>query len=811
MDLVFMSAALPLTKTFVFKNDQYAVSPYPQVSKLTSHHEQPTTLAEFETTLRTHSLRGHCLFNGALQRPIVDESRAGLTRKGSDRHWLVFDFDKVPGTSHVDIVSRFLPAECQNVSYIVQHSASMWRTDTTKWSGHIYMLLATPSHEADLRRYFEYLNFTIPALKEALCLTDSGMGLHWPLDRSAAYDSKLIYIAPPRCRGFKPTLDESTAIALVKKRNPALKIPAFTPIDRSHMDDLVHTLRERKGLPRLNLATKPFEDGEIMMQAEGGYITDVRPMGGHYIKFNLNGGDSLGYWIDLNNPSIIKNFKGEPWLMTEQVDPEFYDSLRRQAKKAVGKPPLNAGASVFAFYATNHDSRITIGLHDPMANELRLNQANETSARAWLAEFGCFEKKSLPHLDIVFDPQTDVVYVPGMQQINTFKPSPYMAQGKQKIFPSALNEIPRTIDRVLRSLLGAPSDQVYRHFVNWLAYIFTTRQKSQTAWVFSGRTGTGKGSFIRFILRPLFGNQNVHTEQFTALGHQFNGFLENKLFVVFEEADTRIVPNSAELMAKLRHWITDSPISIRRMGVDHYDAPSYTNFILMANERTSVAVTGDDRRFNFAERQETKLDFTANEMMILHSGAELEAFADVLHRWPVDEVAVTQIVETQTRKDVHEATTSINGLIAEAVMRGDLQWLIDHMPSEQENLSDIRGGVSLLKYYKQCIDEWVTAARIKKPILVREEQLFTIFRTLIPDPRYFQDSPTWRKRHYKSLGLDLDKQVRIPGKWGERARGLLIDWRMPEIIPDGTFVMPVEQHETVVPIRRPRGRPRKET
>src|SRR5690606_16401235 len=114
------------------------------------------------------------------------ESRAGKTAN-TPRSWVVFDFDKVEGTTHEEVVEKYLPAECQNVSYVAQLSSSMWRPDTTTWSGHIFMLLKSETAELRVRQWFEHLNFTVPALATQLKLSDSLQALHWPLDRTVAY------------------------------------------------------------------------------------------------------------------------------------------------------------------------------------------------------------------------------------------------------------------------------------------------------------------------------------------------------------------------------------------------------------------------------------------------------------------------------------------------------------------------------------------------------------------------------------------------------------------------------------------------
>lgn len=783
MQVVFLGARLPLTKTIACSDGAYTVAPYPHVSNITSYHESIDSLQALHAQLVAHAKAAHCFFNGQLQHPLEGESRRGKTLKGAPRHIVVFDFDKVDATGHADVVKRYLPPECQQVSYIAQPSASMYIPTTRTWSGHIFMLLKEPSNEQRLREWFEYLNYTIPTLHDALQLTDSGVALHWPLDRSAAYDSKLIYIAPPRVHGFTPELNASTAIQLIKKKQPYLAIPRFEAVSRTRISDTINRLRKDAGFEELDLKTRAFEDGEILVKAEPGIITDVKPMGDHYIKFNLNGGDSMGYWIDLRNPAVIKNFKGEPWLKTSDVDEKFYKALSKTAARVIMRPPPEEGTEVLAFYATNQNSRVKIGTVKPLSHEVTVNNSTETAARAWLAEFGIIQAGLLPHLDLIFDPTSDIQYVPGSTYLNSFTPSPYMRAEKSKAAASSTAEIPPLTRRVLESMLGDPTPEILSHFINWLAYIFQTRQKTETAWMISGRTGTGKGTFVKFILRPLFGSQNVQNVQFTALKKDFNGFLENALFVVFEECDTKAVDNVHELQAKLRHYITDSPIQIRKMQTDHFDAPSFTNFLFFANDRAPVVITSDDRRFNVTERQEKQIFFSPNELIALKDGAELEAFADVLARWKVDELAVHKVIQTQARQDMHEATTTINQQIADAIMAGDLQFFIDRTPSKHEAEADFYGRFSPLTMFNEKIDAFIDAATKKRALVLKDHDIFPLFRTLIADSRYFQDSKTWRMRHYKSLGLNLDGRHRHPDDWKKTERGLLVQWKMPAELP----------------------------
>lgn len=757
-------------------NGVLASTPYPYVSKVTSHHEQANDISSFFLLLKKHASLGHCLFGGQLNKPLKAESRAGQTTKDV-KHWVCFDFDGVEASSHEEVVKNYLPRELHNVSYIAQLSASMFKPDQQKWSGHIFMMLAKPAEEKAVKQWMESLNFSNPALLGQISLTDSEQALHWPLDRTVASNSKLIFIAPPKCYNFKP--DVVDPIKLIKKAKKDFLLPAFQPIDQETVRQKINELRRARGLDEMGYKLTAFEGEWVLSEGAECHVHDIKTSGDHFIRFNLNGGDSYAYFIDLRKPELVRNFKGEPYLKTEEVAPDLWKSLRKVAPRAVAKQALEENVEVLAFYATNQSSAVKIGSYDEATRDLVLHNSGERAAKAWQSEYGLVNQGMLPHMDLVFDPQCDVQYVSGSTQINTFKATKYMLQTPTSTEVSTLADIPPLLDKVLRSMLGSPTDEVYIHFVNWIAYIFQNRKKTGTAWVLSGTEGTGKGTFVKYILAPIFGPALVKTVQFGLLNQEFNDFLENVLFIVFDEADANAVDNSSALMAKLRHWITDDPITIRKMRTDPYPAPSFCNALLLSNKQTPVITSNADRRFNFGERQDQRLFFTPNEMTQLQVGAHLERFSDVLRRWPVDETkATTEIVDTVARATVHEATSSINQLIADAITKGDLQFFIDRMPSENESIADFHNRFNPIHLFRGDLDKYLDAAAKGQKILLEDENLFVLFRTLIPDVRYFQDSKTWRKRHYKALGLDVDRQHRAPG--GQRKRGVMVEWQVPE-------------------------------
>jgi len=774
-----MGAALPLTKTFAYAEGGFTTTPYPHVSRLSSFTTTIDTLDQFAFALRAHAAKAHCLFNGHLQRPLINESRAQKTLKGVPRDWIVFDFDKVPLDEGESVVERYLPAYAHNVSYVEQISASMFVPDQPFWSGHVFMLLKEACHEELIVQYLEHLNFTTPALEELVSLSKSQMTLHWPLDRSAGYDSKLIYIAPPRCIGFDPVVQPQDAIRVIRKKKPVLDIPSFKPIDRRDISDRVNRLRRELQLDDIDLNTRRFGEHDIFIKTPASTIDSVRAVGDHYLKLNLNGGDSWAYWLDLRNPELIHNFKGEPSLLTKDVDEKFYKSLKAMAPQIVARPPLEEGAEILAFYARNQNSQIKIGTFLPISRQLRIDTTTETAANAWLWSWGMPRKGPLDLFDITFDPANDHQYVPGTRVINMFRPTDFMLQTPTSNKPSTTKELPARINMILRSLLGDPEEDELEHFINWFAFIFRKRRKATTAWVLHGTEGTGKGTFLQFIARPLLGHDAVIEVQPRILDSDFNSHIDNKLLVWIDEASVSAVDNRVAFMDKLGHYVTEETITIHGKGRDAVEKKSYCSIILAGNRRDIAEKRGGDRRYNIAKRQEKRLFINPNDYSALKAGEDLEAFADILLRWPLDEERVRVLLENDASELMHENTVPIGDLIAERIKRGDIAFFVENMPSDNESMNDFRNGLSPLSLYKKLVDDILLQ---RKDVLTFED-LYVLFQTLIPDPRYFQSSPIWRKRYFRGLGLDTAKKVYSKAA-RDSVRGFFSEWQIPaELVP----------------------------
>ena len=89
--------------------------------------------------------------------------------------------------------------------------------------------------------------------------------------------------------------------------------------------------------------------------------------------------------------------------------------------------------------------------------------------------------------------------------INRFIPSKYMAAAQVQ----ETAQIPEGIQRVINHATGGNAE-VFEHFINWLAVLFTTRTMTGSGWILHGTTGTGKGTLFHHIIRPLIGDRYCH-------------------------------------------------------------------------------------------------------------------------------------------------------------------------------------------------------------------------------------------------------------------------------------------------------------
>jgi hypothetical protein len=282
-----------------------------------------------------------------------------------------------------------------------------------------------------------------------------------------------------------------------------------------------------------------------------------------------------------------------------------------------------------------------------------------------------FRPAYIPTWDVVYDFNSlDRIDV-AARRINLFEPTQYMLD--QASFQSGPTPI---VDRILDSISGScPTTRA--HLFNWLAFIWQRRTKTKTAWILHGTTGTGKGLLYNQIMKPLFGAL-AQQRTLDALEDQYNGYMRNCLILFLDESDTDKVKNLQKLVAKAKNWVTEPTLSVREMYVGQIEAANHLNLLFASNRHNPMQIDKNDRRFNVAPRQETRLVLSDDEFAAI--AGELPSFVAKLRDHKVDERAASTALFNEAKQTVQDVTTDAPQDVVDALKEGNLRFFVDLLP-----------------------------------------------------------------------------------------------------------------------------------
>lgn len=675
---------MSLTKTYSKTKSGVTKTPYPFAWEFTSHEEDVLTLSQFEAVLKKHAALGHCALKGTISRPLVKESRAGSTDTSATTEWIVLDLDGLPPT--VEIAGQAQPQTLTvdlllyemglgDISYIVQWSASMG-IENQRLRAHVFMQLDNPMAAPLIKQWLIQKNMEVSFLSKSMGLTKTGNAISWPLDVSACQNDKLIYIAPPTLKGIKDPLSGQPRIQLIRRKADKLNLNS-TPINTTAKNrELTHKriadLRDEAGLPPRKIKYKVVGSQEVMLAPDESVITEMKTERG-FVYFNLNGGDSWAYYHPENNPDYILNFKSEPAYLTKELLPDYWQQL-------TGTGSSTRTSSTGLLYLAFCDRRTGVywrGTYEAVTDVLDINPAkNETQLRHFAKQYGVPIGDFVPEWDLVFDPDDMVRVDPQNRVVNKFQPTSIMLNAGK-----APKTVPPTINKVLTHALGGDRE-IVKHFINWLATIVQTRDRTRTAWVMHGVEGTGKGLLINNIIKPMFGT-HVALRRMEELNEKYNHFMEGSFLVFVDEVQTKALQNEQGVMAKLRNFITEETVPIRQMYANAIEVRNYTNWIFSSNMSDPVSIKRGDRRFNVGKYQPIRLEMTDAEVEKI--AKEVQAFYNYLYDYPADFELAGKVIESNDRETLISISENSIDTVGNAVINGDFHFFIDQLPTDESH------------------------------------------------------------------------------------------------------------------------------
>lgn len=706
--LTFLAAKIPLSKHFALGETRN----YPLVKRFTSveHDVEPSEkgLKEFANYLSLYGNQGYCLYKGQLKRPLVKESRAGMTKTAEPTQLLVIDIDnlniginvtKFDKSSLIDLAESLikeLPAELHDVSYVAQASSSLGMKDG-KVSLHLFFFMDKAVPAPLLKWWLTSLNLTIEYFSQRLALSPVGHALQYVIDRCMAENSRIIYIAPPT---FDKTLSnpfkkDDDRIALVSKSKATApvsnKITKVAPqAIQALVDDAIKKMRKDA-----NLSDKP---ARMKMQKVGhnkeenvltnpdraviryAYHNDVFCYG------NLNDGDSNAYYWPLDNPKWVYNFKDEPTFEMAKVDPEFYKWYMEEFREHIVKD-ANLKPLVFRDFAT--DAYYTVE-YDPVAEQMeRFAIASRQSLDDFCSQYWEPLPNPIPTWDVFFDPTGNGGIDLKNNTLNLFTPTKPMQmrieipEAHQKVeygdASEHLQELTPNIYKLMHHMIGGGEVEL-EHFVNWLAFAFVYRQKTNIAWIMHGIEGTGKGLFYKFVLQELFGKKYTVMKRMQELEDKFDGWREHNLITVVDEFRLSDTTLTSRMYDQIKNMISEPFGTVRYMRANPKEIPLYANYMFFSNNEDAMKLSSTDRRFCLGLRQHVKIDVAYNVPNLIDAVQdELPNFAQFLRTFAIDVNQARVALENQAKLDMRAAANSWVDDFCIALQRGNFTFFLEHV------------------------------------------------------------------------------------------------------------------------------------
>ena len=744
-----LQGKMRLTKAF---NADGTRRNYPMAKRFTSHvkNHLPTE-AGFKERLKDllHAADlGWCMLKGELLAPLVDEPRASKTAKNKRNRSFILDIDGLPidldkvegwkeavkndepqgkkagGLSFIDYDSRhlgrnqimllaehvltLLPVKLQKYSYFIHASSSMGVYGKNIVSMHIEFILDMPMEPSAQKDTLTTWNFGSDALRSSIELSANGMSLRYPLDRTVADNSKLLFIGHPTFEReeHNPIKNEDRIILVLKDQHlvPSTLLRCkLTPDGVTALCvEHVKTLRRALGLnvkktAKHSKVTRGGNSLEFLSNPDRMQF-DIVDDEGDFIHVNVNNGDSAGYYWPKNDPTFVYNFKGEPIFRLQDANPEFYEQIcleyaeEIRSKKGVRYLIRRNLKTDGKLHCLELDTGAGVITQNMMPSDLK-------TATDWANHYGEIMPENIPFAEIQFNPQDDFVYeiVPdesnpsGRQRemVNTYRECDFYAMAQtipETIeYDTVLSELKArcpSIALLLVHALGGKEAEA-THFLNWLAFAKQRKRKSGTTWLIHGTQGTGKGILWEHVIVPLYGESLSKTITISDLEDKFTSHLTEKMMVLVDEFRHSDSAASKKLENQLKIMATAERYSFRGMQVESKEHNSYFSMLFFSNSFDAARIENNDRRMNIATRQERPLKMhlgNGNEIAGMRAimnlmtaiQQEIKVFASIVKSMQVDEVQARTPMDNEAKRKMSLSSRTKTEDFVEAVLYGDV-------------------------------------------------------------------------------------------------------------------------------------------
>lgn len=236
------------------------------------------------------------------------------------------------------------------------------------------------------------------------------------------------------------------------------------------------------------------------------------------------------------------------------------------------------------------------------------------------------------------------MYLPGQPSIFEVDGVPYVNAFNEDTIPEApatLNrQGRRMVDRFLRHMEHLfASERDRKLLLSWMAHIIQTNGRSNWCPVIQGVEGDGKTTIATVMAAMLGGHHNTVTINGDSLAEKYTPWAEGSLFCFVEEVRLHGADRYA-VINKIKPFITNDTVPIRRMQTDIYDVLNTVNYMMGSNYKDAIPLGDNDSRyFPIFSRWQSKKKleaFIAANPDYYGELAEIAAFGPELRRFFLD-------------------------------------------------------------------------------------------------------------------------------------------------------------------------------
>lgn len=248
------------------------------------------------------------------------------------------------------------------------------------------------------------------------------------------------------------------------------------------------------------------------------------------------------------------------------------------------------------------------GLYFDLTHDMDVSsQMSDTTVKAALDHNAWRELiKNTEEVEIVYNPNDSRKFIPG---VDAHSVGTYNTYNAPRILDKSIDpRLPECLDVFFKHFI--PSKESREYVFDWLHTMLVSR--NYTMLVLVGGQGIGKGTFGA-IVNQLVGKHNFHgTTGNKMLTGRFNGELENKQAVFFDEFHLRT--SNKEALAALKGLINDE-IAIEGKGKEAKYIKNQANFFMATNVFEGIPVEHGDRRFSVIDltTKETRFNVKLQE------------------------------------------------------------------------------------------------------------------------------------------------------------------------------------------------------